>query len=954
MSLPTITSPAKEAIRKIFTDTWTAKKRTAERRGLAASPEAVALAVAKRDFRRSSGGSHYATALEPVVANPLGTKDMGDQPLSAPWLTSAEHRGRKVRFREEFKAAKLTYSKKDLRQAASNRLHQVSRETLESGNDKWKWTEILCNYVAPKATKRALPKSGTGSNKHINNNSKYETHTFGPRDQVLDALSEALYSIAPINSLSRPRFSMGIQKAFGFDISNTEGASNVFELNLVKGLVDSWGHWSHMEDHVDTRDLLSAMNVVLVPCDDIRNHLIFSFGAYASSGALQRDQVTGKWYELRKLSKEDLQQMIVNLSGTMGTRALLKQMITEAWDRNPLLKATLAPGTGITRRSPKISLKGFKTMIETIPFDSLAMSKPSDPDKVVVVQENAIASYGKADIDAPPEQYLSRVERMYSPFLIQMLARERKKIHVHTKLLIFVLRWRMLAVAQIFEMWWHFTDKRMRARALMTEALTRWTTLTYRSGWNQLRNNVVRVSCAAEIARVYRGHYARSYVRWMRDAEASALYIQSMWRGRSRFLWFLRKMRRRDFGARTMQRYWRGHRGRQVAARVLLEFYRVKKKQIDQEKRRWRAEIRTRAATRIESVGRGWLGRQIGNQLRFDRDENTRIEEEMETYKTQQHRQTKLYEQKMVKAFKLKLLQEYETEEGNRKAKAWKRQIFMNQHLRALRKKIEANRILHADEMAENDAFWAAYDAEWDIKMNKKRAATRRQVLFDLGPNKGDTPEESKRMRETKVAVRTLSKEIRKESKNMGKILTQKQAASDAKEKIVLEKIEIALADTKERKQKKKDEIQAERDEEYDRTHSGERAAIADAKLTLVKKLQTLWIIYKARQLQKTLLQGLYVRELDVETMEFYYYNTRTYLAKWSKPLLLSEELHKPNKWYKCRDPNSVAFFYWPGPDKGERVRPGHRLGEVMYERPVDYYSEGEGQGEGEGEYEEE
>ena len=93
MSLPTITSPAKEAIRKVFTDTWTAKKRTAERRGLAASPEAVAAAVAKRDFRLSSGGSHYATALEPVVANPLGSKDMGDQPLSAPWLTGAEHRG---------------------------------------------------------------------------------------------------------------------------------------------------------------------------------------------------------------------------------------------------------------------------------------------------------------------------------------------------------------------------------------------------------------------------------------------------------------------------------------------------------------------------------------------------------------------------------------------------------------------------------------------------------------------------------------------------------------------------------------------------------------------------------------------------------------------------------------------------------------------------------------------
>ena len=50
---------------------------------------------------------------------------------------------------------------------------------------------------------------------------------------------------------------------------------------------------------------------------------------------------------------------------------------------------------------------------------------------------------------------------------------------------------------------WVFTDTRLRARALMTEALERWTKLTYRSGWNQLRSNVVRDVSASDIARVY-------------------------------------------------------------------------------------------------------------------------------------------------------------------------------------------------------------------------------------------------------------------------------------------------------------------------------------------------------------------------------------------------------------------------------------------------------------------
>ena len=864
--------------------------------------------------------------MEPVVANPLGNRDVGDTPLSAPWLTEAEHKGRRTRFREEFKAARREYTKKDLRLAASNRIHQVSRKILEDGNLKWKWTERLAIMVAPIINKNELPKNGTGSEDDIKVTSKYETHKFTIRDETLDRFSEALYSIAPTPVLSRPRFIMAAQKAFNFDVMNTEGTSNVQHLALVQGLVDSWGDWGGRIDHVDSRDLLSAMNMCLFPYDDIRNHLIFAFGAYASGGPLQRDQVTGEWYGLKKLKREDIEKIVINIAGTIGTRSVLQSMVEEAWQRNPKLKGD---SKGNNRN---ISMKQFIQMLEEEPFGNHCLSRPSNPDKVIISKVNAIASFGRSEIEAHPERYLSAVERMNSPFMVALLSRERKKVHVHVKLMAFVLRWRMLVAAQIFERWWQFTDTRMRARALMTEALDRWTTLTYRSGFNQLRNNVVRVSCAAEIARVYRGHYARSYVRWMLAAEASALFIQSMWRGRSRFLSFLRIMRRRDNGARAMQRYWRGHRGRQVAARVLLEFYRVKKKQIDQEKRRWRAEIRTRAATCIESVSRGFLGRKIANDIRFVKTEQVRILSEMEDFKTEQFRQQKLYEQKMTKAFIKKLKDEYDEEVGLAKAKAWKRQIFMNQHLRRVKAKIELDAELNADENAENERFWGEFDDEWDAKMSSKRTATRRRVLFELGPSKGDTPEESKQMRETKKKVRDLSKSLRKEAISNGEMMTQSAAKSDAKEVVVAERIELALTDIQKTKQKKKDEIQKERDEEYDITHSGERAAINDAKLTLVKKLQSIYIIWKARKLQKSLLDGLYVKEFSPEAMEFYYYNTRTYASKWKKPLLLSGDVTRPNKWYECRDSNSVLFYYWPGPDKGD-----YGLGEVTYEKPYDF-----------------
>ena len=923
-SLPTITSPINKGIRKVFIDTWTQKKRTQERRGLAAAPEAVAWAKAKRDERRGgSSGSHYATALEPVVNNPLGNRDVGDTPLSAPWLTEAQHKGRRTKFREEFKAARKQYSKQDLRLAASNRLHQISHNVLEGGNSKWMWTERLCLIVAPKLEKSALPKNGTGSDSNIAKQSKYSTHHFSPRDEVLDQLSEALYAIAPTPVLSRPRFIMAAQKAFGFDVNNVEGTSNAQHLALVQGLVDSWGDWGKLTDHIDSRDLLAAMNMCLFPYDDVRHHLMFAFGARASGGPLQRDQVTGEWYNLMKLTRSDIEDIVTNVAGTIGTRSVLQGMVEDGWKYHPQLS---------TESNCRISMLQFQNMLETTPFGATELSRPANPDKVVVSEIGAIASFGKKESDAHPERYLSNIERMYSPFLVALLSRERKRVHVHVKLMAFVLRWRMLQAAQIFDIWWQFTDTRMRARALMTEALDRWTTLTYRSGFNQLRNNVVRVSCAAEIERVYRGHYARSYVRWMLDAEASALFIQSMWRGRSRFLWFLRKMRRRADAARDVQRYWRGHRGRKVATRVLLEFYRVKKKQIDQEKRRWRAEIRTRAATRIESVSRGYLSRKVANELWFVREEKLRIEQEMEDFKTEQYRQQKLYEQKMTSAFKQKLFDEYEENIAAEKAKAWKRKIFMNQHLRRVRAKLELDAELHADEIAENNAFWGEYDEEWDAKMEAKRVSTRRRVLFELGPNIGDTPEDKAQIKATKLKVRNLAKEIRKESISNGGFMTQSQAKMDAKEKVVLERIEESMVIIRERKQKKKDEIQKERDEEYDMSHSGERAAINDAKLTLVKKLQSIWTIHKARKLQKKLLDGLYVKEFSTEAMDFYYYNTRTGASKWKKPLLLSIDVPRPNKWYECRDPNSVLFYYWPGPAKGD-----YGLGEVSYEKPYDY-----------------
>jgi hypothetical protein len=835
-----------------------------------------------------------------------------------------------LKQREEFKAARRNYSAEDLRLAAATRVQEQSRDALDAGNDKWRWAERFVHLISPAAAEKVLPRSGTANS----DGDAITARVPGARDEVMDIFAENAYAVAPVPLLSRPRFSMAAQRAFDLDVMSTESVSNPEHLALVKGITDSWGRArindghdadasdTHKKkqllaegDHVDIRALISGLQLVSFPFDDVVEHLSFGFGVYASDGPLQRVRATGTWYDLRRLGRSAVEAVLRNNMGTLGMRMQVSAMVSEAWRHDPKIRG---------QHDARITLQHFQQLLSRAPFGPALLSRPADPD-AVVVDEGDAAAWGIVRADAEPERYLAPFELMYSPYLVRLLAHERKIKHVHNKMLRFLLRWRMLAAAKTFELWWVFTDTRLRARALVTEALERWTKLTYRSGWNQLRSNVVRVVSASDIARVYRGHWARSYVRWMRAAEVSAIYIQGIWRGRSRFLWFMRKIRLRDHSARLIQRYFRGHRGRQVADRVLREFYRVKKQQIDDEKRRWRAEVRSRAATRINSVARGFLSRTLVARMIFERAEQRRVDQEMVDAVKERHRQQILYEQKMANAFKKRLADEQEEKDAHARAKAWKRKIFMAQHLRRVKAKIEERREENEEKDAEDAIFWGAFDNEWNAKLEADANYVRRTVAMEL-INKGDTPEQVAKYKASKVAVKNKSKEIRKEAISEGRFMNQSMAKKDAKEWYNQERIGESAKEILARKQTKKDKIQAERDEEWDLSHAGERAIINDQKLTLVKKLQSLWTVHKARKKQRALLDGLWRLECDVASQALYYVNTKDGTVRWEKPLLLgSRELDPPNRWYECRDVNGVTFYYHPF-----RV-------DAMYEKPWDY-----------------
>ena len=233
-----MTESQKSWATRLFQETWEAKTRTMERRGFA-SPKAVSWARERQKQRRAAGGSgnHFAMALEPVVKNPLDRGMVVDAELSAPWLTEAKYKGRRTKWREEFKAARRNYSAEDLRQAAARRVQEQSRETLDVGNEKWRWAERFVHMISPAAPEKVLPRSGTAKS----DEDSIADRVPGPRDEVLDILAENAYAVAPVPLLSRPRFAMAAQRAFDLNIMSTESVSNPEHLALVKGIVDSWG-----------------------------------------------------------------------------------------------------------------------------------------------------------------------------------------------------------------------------------------------------------------------------------------------------------------------------------------------------------------------------------------------------------------------------------------------------------------------------------------------------------------------------------------------------------------------------------------------------------------------------------------------------------------------------------------------------------------------------------------
>ena len=268
----------------------------------------------------------------------------------------------------------------------------------------------------------------------------------------------------------------------------------------------------------------------------------------------------------------------------MSTKRQMKRILNAAWEMLP-----------DEHHGESISFEGFKYLLDHEPLNS------------ILTDHNI------------PHDFLCSFEHACTFVLREWLQDNRFNAYRNKQLRKFLNKWRNLRRVKSMESWVAFTQRRIRVRKLVKDCMVNWRHNQLYAGFTQYRRKAIWIHAAETLQRVYRGHVARVYVNNMEEWEAAATTIQRIYRGRKAFFNFLRKMKRRDQAARLLQRVYRGHLGRRRTHKMLLEFYRIKRAQILKEKKEWRAEIRRRAATRLQGVARGYFARQLARRLRQDK-----------------------------------------------------------------------------------------------------------------------------------------------------------------------------------------------------------------------------------------------------------------------------------------------------------------------------------------------
>ena len=779
------------------------------------------------------------------------------------WCNSAEYKRRWHQFELEFAQVRRSYKQADLRRIMTIRAQQAEDFAFEQSWKKWESVQRLHDRIL------TLPH---------------------PYNKIrVDLLSEIFYNTAPQPILARPRFMMSMRKCFNFEIANIESISEPVDLRLLNDVLTAFDR--SRTDSIDTRELIAALRFYTHSKTTTRELLEWCFIVYGSEGTIQWTKKRGA-FGLKRLAMGVVSDMLENMADDMGTRRNMKELLGVGWKALPE-----------ELHGDRISFHAFKHMLDHPPFAAM------------LTDHN------------PPHDFLCSFEHLYSFQLREWLQQERFNDYRDRCLRKFLVKWRNLRIVKSMESWQGFTHRRQMCRRLVNRAVVNWRFNQFTGGFLQYRMKVLWMLNAETIQRVYRGHCGRSRARWEIEREWAASTLQRIYRGRMGFFRFLRTMKRRDRSARILQRVYRGHLGRRKCHKELLEFYRIKRAQILKEKREWRVEVRTRAATKIEALGRGWLGRQVGHRMRKERDDIAAGNAAMEDWKREQRRLHLIYCQKMERLYREDKAETARVKEVIEAQKRVERSIFMNQLKRWMQGRNEHRAQEEAEREERERNTWDEFENKWMLAVDKKEEYIRQMVNKEQEETNKNLDEQQRLNKvKGKKRIRELVNVVRKERREMGIRSSLTELKAVAHKRYTRERQDEAVALMNVDKKKEREEMAAELRESWDAGHREQFRLEEAHKLDLICKLQQMWRTKIAWRPMRAEVDKLYSIEFDPTTQNCYYINNKLGTVSWNEPVLFyGRKLPKPDQWYICTDENNIPFYFHP------------RRDEMQYERPYDY-----------------
>ncbi|KAE9336175.1 hypothetical protein PR003_g12645 [Phytophthora rubi] len=642
------------------------------------------------------------------------------------------------------------------------------------------------------------------------------------------------------------------------------------------------------------RTLLIALRMFQEPLLTMREHLVWAFSVFSSSGYLEQNDSDA-------VDAGDVTLMFTHVTRNPAASHLISERLRAALGMLPSIRApplSLSSASFTSAiSSSRITFRVFKRLLQLPPLRTLVNHRMTP--HTTVVDELSVAVYRDFVYRARRREHNRRVLR-------------RLRYYNETKV-----------TRLCFHTWAQYTRDRKTARATVAFAYTITTRIKQRAAFGALRRHALASIAALEIQRVFRGMCGR-----MRAEEAwrkiqAVLAVQGAFRMRAHFTRHLRQLRRQNLLAIRIQRVYRGRLGRIQARQRLLTYYYREMAAIQREREAFREFVRGEMARRLQHLFRKIVADK--RRARQIQEEEAKREIELKMLKLSENaaQQAARHRREVTEKYD-KLREEADYKEQRRRIDGIEKQKIVHRRRQRAWEAFKTEKVARKEalKLQEKESY-ERLKSQWEntiAEQVRKRGKLVEQLL-QLVEVEGEWEKMHAQLHQR---VKERTKQLTAKYKSNGVVVPKREVIERAQHEIMAEETEDERRKTENNWLQAEAEFLQKLDNDEEERLLAENAEERAARQKSALSIQCAFRMFAARKLLRRMLADLYVKEFDTETYAPRYRNTLTGKVTTQKPNGLgSEELEYENRWVIMTDDVlGEQFFYNPRRMKQSWAKP--------------------------------